>query len=74
LQFATYYDASDQASLSRLTGGIHPSADDFPGRRIGSIVGSAAWREAQRLFGIPEPASVTLVLLGTMSALMMRRR
>ena len=35
LQFATYFDASDQASISRVYGGIHPPTDDFPGRRIG---------------------------------------
>ena len=32
LQWATYRDASDQCSLSRIWGGIHPSADDIPGR------------------------------------------
>ena len=36
LQCATYFDASDQASISRIYGGIHPPADDFPGRRIGN--------------------------------------
>lgn len=35
LQWATYRDASDQCSLSRIWGGIHPPADDIPGRRIG---------------------------------------
>ncbi len=35
LQWATYRDASDQTSLSRIWGGIHPPADDIPGRRIG---------------------------------------
>ena len=35
LQWATYRDASDQCSLSRIWGGIHPPADDLPGRRIG---------------------------------------
>ena len=62
LQFATYYDASDQASLSRLSGGIHPAADDFPGRRIGAIVGPAAWQYAQRLFVVPEPSSSVLLI------------
>ena len=32
LQWATYRDASDQCSLSRIWGGIHPPADDIPGR------------------------------------------
>ena len=35
LQWATYRDASDQCSLSRIWGGIHPPADDIPGRRLG---------------------------------------
>ncbi|HJN53703.1 MAG TPA: ASPIC/UnbV domain-containing protein, partial [Flavobacteriaceae bacterium] len=39
LQWASYRDASDQCSLSRIWGGIHPHLDDIPGRLIGSIVG-----------------------------------
>lgn len=39
LQWATYRDASDQCSLSRIWGGIHPPADDIPGRFIGEKVG-----------------------------------
>lgn len=35
LQWATYRDASDQCSLSRIWGGIHPPMDDIPGRKIG---------------------------------------
>ena len=31
LQWATYRDAADQCSLSRIWGGIHPPADDIPG-------------------------------------------
>ena len=46
LQWATYYDATDQAGISRLYGGIHLAADDGPGRIIGSKVGKAALREA----------------------------
>ena len=38
LQWATYRDASDQTSLSRIWGGIHPPADDIPGRFIGQTV------------------------------------
>jgi hypothetical protein len=50
LQAATYYDAADQAGISRLYGGIHISADDVGGRRIGSQCGLAAWDLAQRYF------------------------
>ena len=47
LEWATYYDAADQAGQSRLLGGIHIQADDFIGRRIGSECGLAAWARAQ---------------------------
>ena len=50
LQWASYYDAADQAGISRLFGGIHISADDLEGRKIGSQVGSAAWELARRHF------------------------
>ncbi len=41
LQWATYRDASDQCSLSRIWGGIHPPADDIPGRLIGERIGKS---------------------------------
>ncbi|MGZ9160961.1 MAG: vanadium-dependent haloperoxidase, partial [Candidatus Limnocylindrales bacterium] len=47
LEWATYYDAADQAGQSRILGGIHIVADDFNGRRIGSECGLAAWARAQ---------------------------
>lgn len=50
LEWATYYDASDQAGQSRLWGGIHVQADDFTGRRVGSECGKAAWALAQRYY------------------------
>ena len=50
LQWATYYDAADDAGISRLYGGIHISADDFAGRRLGAICGKDAWELAQRYF------------------------
>ena len=50
LQWATYYDASDQAGQSRLWGGIHIQADDFTGRRIGSECGKTSWSLAQRYY------------------------
>jgi len=42
LQWATYRDASDQTSLSRIWGGIHPPIDDLPGRQIGVQVATRA--------------------------------
>ncbi len=50
LEWATYYDAADQAGMSRLYGGIHIPTDDFEGRKIGSECGKAAWALAQRYF------------------------
>lgn len=49
LQWATYYDAADQAGISRIFGGIHPVYDDLPGRILGSRVGLEAWLKAQRM-------------------------
>lgn len=71
LQFATYFDASDQASLSRVYGGIHPPADDFTGRRIGNLIGPESWAQALRYFGVPEPGSMTLCAIAI--ALMLSR-
>jgi hypothetical protein len=50
LQWASYKDASDQASLSRIWGGIHPPFDDIPGRQIGAQVGTAAHNKAKTYF------------------------
>jgi hypothetical protein len=50
LQWATYRDASDQTSLSRIWGGIHPPADDIPGRRIGIEIGNDAFALAEQYF------------------------
>jgi hypothetical protein len=50
LQWATYRDASDQTSLSRIWGGIHPPFDDIPGRMIGAKVGIEAFEHAKKYF------------------------
>ena len=50
LQWATYRDASDQTSLSRIWGGIHPPADDIPGRKIGIKVANDVYAKAETLF------------------------
>ena len=50
LEWARYRDASDQCSLSRIWGGIHPPADDIPGRLIGIDVGLDAFELADRFF------------------------
>ena len=63
LQCATYYDAADQAGMSRIFGGIHPSVDDLTGRRTGSQCGKGAWALAQKYFdGSIADASFTLAI------------
>ena len=47
LQWATYFDASDQAGQSRLWGGIHVSVDDLTGRILGAQCGSNVWALAR---------------------------
>jgi hypothetical protein len=50
LQWATYFDASDQAGQSRLVGGIHLQPDDFQGRIAGSAIGKGAVDHARAYF------------------------
>ena len=50
LQWATYRDASDQTSLSRIWGGIHPPIDDIKGRIIGDKIGKEAFDFANTFF------------------------
>ncbi len=50
LQWATYRDASDETSISRIYGGIHPTADDIPGRLMGAVIGPEAFEHANRYF------------------------
>ena len=50
LEWATYFDASDQAGQSRLWGWIHVETDDFIGRRLCAACGTAAWALAQRYY------------------------
>lgn len=65
LQWATYRDASDQCSLSRIFGGIHPPADDMPGRLIGEVIGLKSIELADlyfsgKIIGIEEERSVPM--------------
>ncbi len=50
LQWATYRDAADQASLSRVWAGTNAPFDDIPGRRIGDEVGTGAFNLAKTYF------------------------
>jgi hypothetical protein len=49
-EWAKYTDASDQCSLSRIWGGIHPPMDDIQGRLIGMEIGPQAFYHARDLF------------------------
>jgi len=55
LQWATYYDAADQAGQSRLWGGIHILPDDLIGRTLGSTVGDDAFAKARSHFIATDP-------------------
>jgi len=50
IQWATYYDAADQAGISRLFMGIHVPADDLVGRQIGSTCGIDAMARSLAYF------------------------
>ena len=68
LQWATYFDAADQAAISRIYGGIHPTYDDIPGRMIGGVVGPDAYALAMQYFNgqvVPEPSSFVLLAIGS---------
>ncbi len=84
LQWATYFDAADEAGISRIYGGIHPAFDDFPGRVIGRSVGLTAITRARSLFGVgtaalpvPGPDALALlallVMIGASAAFALRR-
>jgi hypothetical protein len=61
LQWATYRDASDQCSASRIYGGLHPPQDDIPGRKVGLVAGPQAYDKAFALMtaGIPRVTAIT---------------
>ncbi|MCE2656412.1 MAG: T9SS type A sorting domain-containing protein, partial [Sediminibacterium sp.] len=60
LQWATYRDASDQCSLSRIWGGIHPPMDDIAGRKIGIELGVEAFNLTDSLYSLQRPSVVTI--------------
>jgi hypothetical protein len=65
LQWATYRDASEQTSLSRIWGGIHPPADDIPGRRIGIEIAAETVARAESYFNDALPGQVPGVPLAS---------
>jgi hypothetical protein len=63
LQWATYYDAADQAGISRIWGGIHPPIDNLAGRRVGAQIGKDVWELAHKYFdGSVVNTPITLAL------------
>jgi uncharacterized protein DUF6851 len=70
LQWATYYDAADQAGISRIWGGIHPPIDNLIGRRVGAQIGKGVWALAKSywdgsVFGAPITVGVRQIGPGT---------
>jgi len=74
LQWATYFDAADEAGISRLFGGIHVAPDDFLGRIMGHEVGLAAWDHGMNFIAIPEPTAAALLALAAVARLRRPRR
>lgn len=62
LQWATYRDASDECSLSRIWGGIHPPADDIPGRLIGIELGPEIVEYANTIFDTERPIVESVIV------------
>ena len=81
LEWATYQDAADECSLSRIYGGIHPTADDIPGRIMGYQIGFQAFNKAVRYFNGANNASIIpinnkywiLLLFGLILFIVMRK-
>ena len=65
LQWASYKDAADQCSLSRIWGGIHPPIDDIPGRYIGTVIGQNGFDKADSLFSISNPSLISTSISDT---------
>jgi hypothetical protein len=64
LSYATFSDATAEAGLSRLYGGIHFADDNTVGQRIGTLVGQQAWAKARSYFNAPAQGFAALALDG----------
>ena len=71
LPYATYFDAADDAGVSRIFGGIHPAYDDFPARVLGQQVGRNALQRATGLFGTVPTLAVPALSSGALGLLML---
>lgn len=65
LQWRTYYDAADEAGISRIYGGIHIESDDLRGRIVGSRVGAGAFLRARAYFLHPDQVGNPISNLST---------
>ena len=61
LQWATYQDAADECSLSRIWGGIHPPVDDVPGRLMGDTLGMLTFNFGNNIINSKQPKIESLV-------------
>lgn len=50
LQWARYYDAADEAGISRRFGGIHVEDDDRIGRQMGQVIGPKSYARAVQYY------------------------
>lgn len=65
LQWATYRDASDQCSLSRIYGGLHPPQDDIPGRKVGMALGQQVFDYANTFMNANAPQAEAISVENT---------
>ncbi len=62
LQWATYQDAADECSLSRIWGGIHPPIDDVPGRLMGDQIGTITFDHGNNYISSVQPEITELAV------------
>lgn len=62
LEWATYKDAADECSLSRIWGGIHPPVDDIDGRKMGVDIGDIAFTKTNEFVSKKKPAITDLTV------------
>ncbi|MEO7027902.1 MAG: DUF6851 domain-containing protein [Acidobacteriaceae bacterium] len=56
LLWPTFFDAANEAGISRRYGGIHFKAGDLVGRAVGRILGEQAWHKSLTYFNPNDPA------------------
>jgi membrane-associated phospholipid phosphatase len=69
--WSSFREAAEEAGMSRIYGGIHWQFDNLDGLSSGKNLGSYVY---QNFFGVPEPASLTLIGLGFAAVGIARRR